>query len=787
MGSLGMQSKTFQIGLPCILAFLVTGLIWHQHLIIPNPITDLAGSWSYCHTSANYETDGCQWQHIVLPAELHASEKQAFSGHVVYRRTFPTPSFCREHECAFLAGEIGDASKIYLNSVDLGQFGALPPQPRYAKNFPVFTPIASTLWDSEADNIIELRVYSFKLPQTGPRLRPISIVETQSGRLFSYVKVARNVFLPLACAGAVVIICCLTNLFPIASIRRLGLMPNYVLFCLVSCLFLVSFSEIPRLYLPVVVAIPAHFLLRYSSDWVFFTLLCNFFGLRGTKTRAIHALYFIGAGIELALLLAGLSTYFGIIDIPTDAILRVTYRTVYAFGFLLLIGPLTGALASSRIVSSWRTTLTTAFLCLAGCQAFDYLVYAGFLQGDYISKFHHLLVAIIFSGLIIRRAATLQTVEMLQDKATVMKDAEISAGKLAVQVAHDLRSPIAALIMIKDDIGSLEEEKRLLIRSAVERITDICDSLRHIHSKHLENENQNENQILDISDAMSLIVAERRLAYRDQDIELKFEGVSCCYGAFTRGDGASLRRVFANLINNAVQACERKGIVEIVVKRTKTDIVVRIKDNGKGMSEEQLTMLGLKGVTMGKAQGRGVGVEHAVSIVSRARGRLVYASEIGRGTEASIALPRCEPPKWFAPEIQIPFDGVVAVLDDDDSIHGIWKARFERARQVLGHVRLVHFRQTSELESFVNGGGVASIFLLDHELLGDPRTGMQVALELGICKGSILVTSHAGELDLQRACAERHLQLLSKAMAPFVPISLVKKTVMEECDAILAV
>lgn len=45
------------------------------------------------------------------------------------------------------------------------------------------------------------------------------------------------------------------------------------------------------------------------------------------------------------------------------------------------------------------------------------------------------------------------------------------------QVSHDIRSPLAALEMISGSINELPEEKRIIVRSAINRIRDIANSL----------------------------------------------------------------------------------------------------------------------------------------------------------------------------------------------------------------------------------------------------------------------------------------------------------------------
>ncbi len=57
------------------------------------------------------------------------------------------------------------------------------------------------------------------------------------------------------------------------------------------------------------------------------------------------------------------------------------------------------------------------------------------------------------------------------------KNRDAALGELAAQVAHDIRSPLAALLMSVEETTNLEPETRLMIRSASQRIQDIANIL----------------------------------------------------------------------------------------------------------------------------------------------------------------------------------------------------------------------------------------------------------------------------------------------------------------------
>ncbi|MDX9994437.1 MAG: response regulator [Rhodocyclaceae bacterium] len=104
---------------------------------------------------------------------------------------------------------------------------------------------------------------------------------------------------------------------------------------------------------------------------------------------------------------------------------------------------------------------------------------------------------------------------------------------------------------------------------------------------------------------------------------------------------SQLNQVFMNLVVNAAQAIEDKGVITITTASVDADTVsVSIADTGKGMSPEVLAHIFEPFYTtkpVGK--GTGLGLSLAWEIVERHHGRIEAVSEPGRGTCFTIFLP----------------------------------------------------------------------------------------------------------------------------------------------------
>lgn len=106
------------------------------------------------------------------------------------------------------------------------------------------------------------------------------------------------------------------------------------------------------------------------------------------------------------------------------------------------------------------------------------------------------------------------------------------------------------------------------------------------------------------------------------------------------GDPAQLEQVVVNLLINAVDACAPGGTVALSASLRGDRIVLEVKDDGAGIAPEHLgSVLDPFFTTKKRGQGTGLGLTIVSDIVKNHGGSLDLASEVGRGTTVTIALP----------------------------------------------------------------------------------------------------------------------------------------------------
>lgn len=356
---------------------------------------------------------------------------------------------------------------------------------------------------------------------------------------------------------------------------------------------------------------------------------------------------------------------------------------------------------------------------------------------------------------------------------------EAALGALAAQTAHDIRSPLAALDFIVRDLNQLPEEKRVLVRSAVTRINDIANNLlQHRRSglghttfgDKLSGINLSSTCLL--TTLIDSIVTEKRCQLRNShQIDIQHRWNSSAYGVFVSVNISDFKRVISNIITNGVEAIEGTGVVFIDSSLEAGKVNIIIQDNGKGMPAEVLQNAMSRPLTIGKEAGNGLGLVHAKTSVESWNGKISIQSELGTGTRVSIVLPIARSPDWFAPNILTSSCSTIVVLDDDQSIHEVWRERFNQ--NYSSKVTVKHFSTSSEFKRFLrslNGNLQDFVFLVDFELIGCDETGLDLIESFGIAASSLLVTSRFEETSIVNRCETLGIKMIPKSMAGFVPI-----------------
>ena len=355
-------------------------------------------------------------------------------------------------------------------------------------------------------------------------------------------------------------------------------------------------------------------------------------------------------------------------------------------------------------------------------------------------------------------------------------------NEVASQVAHDIRSPLATLMMVVKSCDDIPETERIALREAATRISDIANSLlKRFTIEQLESSNSglereasiNDEEPLLVSTLLMQLITDKKYEYPHMGWELEI--ASNAHFIFIAASATKLKRSLSNLINNAVDACS--AIDGRIVVRLAVDgsaVSLRIEDNGKGIPPDILKkIISAVAVTSGKDDGHGIGLMQVRETLQAYQGSIEFDSALGLGTQVTLTFPRVVTPDWMADCIQLkPGDNVV-ILDDDASIHGAWDTRFQSIIDLYPSIKLHHFTQGKAALDFIKAyphNQRQEIFLLaDFELLKQNLDGLMVIEESQLSR-TLLVTSYYMNPSVRHRAAQVGCKILPKQMASEISI-----------------
>jgi signal transduction histidine kinase len=114
-----------------------------------------------------------------------------------------------------------------------------------------------------------------------------------------------------------------------------------------------------------------------------------------------------------------------------------------------------------------------------------------------------------------------------------------------------------------------------------------------------------------------------------------------------QADAPRLRRVFTNLLENALKYSGPGTTVSLEAQETAGEILLRVRDQGMGIAAEELPYIFdvfYRGRDHGAPRkGHGLGLAGVEAIVKGHGGRVTVASQVGEGSVFTVALPKQRP------------------------------------------------------------------------------------------------------------------------------------------------
>jgi two-component system CheB/CheR fusion protein len=262
-------------------------------------------------------------------------------------------------------------------------------------------------------------------------------------------------------------------------------------------------------------------------------------------------------------------------------------------------------------------------------------------------------------------------------------------------LSHELRNPLAAILDASElmrafpgDAWSVERARGVVGRQS-RHLARLLDELLDA-ARILRGELGLRMGDVDVRECVRLAIESAGAPLTEREIALSIEMPDTMLPV--RGDAARLQQAIADLLTNAARYSTPGGPVEVEAVEDGGDIVVRVRDSGRGIPRERLNAIFDLFVQDDRGldrQGGGLGVGLAlVRKIAALHGGSVLASSdgLGLGSEFVLRLPRHPYPPHGEPADVAPGAAsrrVVLVEDHDDS-----REMLRMLLEVGGHVVL---------------------------------------------------------------------------------------------------
>ena len=208
-------------------------------------------------------------------------------------------------------------------------------------------------------------------------------------------------------------------------------------------------------------------------------------------------------------------------------------------------------------------------------------------------------------------------------------------GEIAGMIGHDLRNPLtgisSAAYYLKRKYGSLMDEKGRNMLEVIEKdvnysnkiVSDLLEYSRPIQ--------------LDLQETTPKSALEEALSHVDFPKNVQLIDLTKSTPTISI-DADKMKRVFINMIKNAVDAMPEGGKLTVTSEKVNDAVKIAFADTGLGISEENLKKL-FGPLFTTKAKGMGLGLAICKRIVEAHGGRISVESAVNKGTAFTITIP----------------------------------------------------------------------------------------------------------------------------------------------------
>lgn len=582
--------------------------------------TDLSGDWEYCQPLISNNMNVCEWQHIRFPSPVisitHKSENINAKKHYL-KKKFKTPEYCLKKTCYFTISFSGGSLIAEINSNKLDEVKKDTSTESGSSVYAAQLTLGDYLRKDGSDNELILNIDSLIAGALTVGRGPIIISTKKTSEAAVELAALEVVVVPLAGAAIVFVVFLflvvfggLSKIITPSDRSNINLL---IITAIVSVLYMISLSRIPRKIFDYNFTYAVHWLLMAFRDVLLFLLFAKITNIKFQINNILKLIVSVPALCSVVVVVLVL------VNSDIQPFSNVNYRVALkTFTLAWFVPYFVWLFNCHKIQHSFLKTRLLAFAFVI-FQLNDALSYNGAILEFYYVRFTHPLIIVLLAIAVIEECI----VKIVADEV------EILYSKRFSRLSHDLKAPIAALRSLAEQIRDVSSEERKLLTMSVNRINEITNDSNKLHHLRADTES--------VIAVIKKVISQVLVVYPKSQIQEKI----CIHEDVTVGlNNEELASIIRTLLNNACESTNNVDAeIEVEVSQIAKTLLIKIADNGSGIQQDCFDKIFTKGFSLGKKNGSGLGLYYAKKLVDGADGVIEFKANKNVGTVFTIKLP----------------------------------------------------------------------------------------------------------------------------------------------------